>query len=122
MGYENVIGYAYGVTQWSSDKMPIDTIKSIYPKEIISQAEATVLDVRKHSELEIGYVENSKHIPLRSIEDSIPNLDKSNQYLIYCAGGYRSMIACSLLKEKGYNNIKNIYGGFNAISKKLDQS
>jgi len=119
VGYENVIGYAYGITQWSTDKMPIDTVQSIYPSDIMSQADSIILDVRKQNELETGFVENSTHIPLRNIEDNISKLDESNQYLIYCAGGYRSMIACSILKSKGYKQVINIYGGFTAIAQNM---
>ena len=119
VGYENVIGYAHGITQWSADKMPIDTIQSIYPSDIISQADSIILDVRKQNELETGFVEKSTHIPLRNIEDNISKLDESNQYLIYCAGGYRSMIACSILKSKGYKQVINIYGGFTAIAQNM---
>ncbi len=114
IGYENVIGYSHGITQWRLDKQPIDIVKSIYPPDI-PQKDVIILDVRKQNELQIGFVENSTHIPLSDIPNSISKLDKSKDYFIYCAGGYRSMIACSILKSKGYKNIVNIYGGFNAI-------
>ena len=119
IGYENVIGYTHGIAQWNIDKMPIDTVKSIYPADIISQVDSAILDVRKQSELEKGFVTNSIHISLSNLEDDISKLNKSNKYLIYCAGGYRSMIACSILKSKGYTNVINIYGGFNAISQNM---
>ena len=75
-----------------------------------------ILDVRKSSELQIGFVENSTHIALSDIKSSISKLDPSKDYFVYCAGGYRSMIACSILKSKGYKNVFNVYGGFNAIA------
>ena len=115
IGYEKVIGYAYGIRQWKLDKEPIDTVKSIYPHDIL-ETDATILDVRKSNELQVGLVENSIHMPLSDIQDSVSKLDPSKDYFIYCAGGYRSMIACSILKSEGYKNVVNIYGGFNAIS------
>jgi len=45
------------------------------------------------------------------------SLDKSKQYYVYCAGGYRSMIACSLMKKNGFSNVVDIYGGFTEIKK-----
>ena len=93
----------------------IDIVKSIYPSDM-SEKDAIILDVRTPSELQIGVVENSTHISLRDLPSSISNLDPSQEYFIYCAGGYRSMIACSILKSEGYKNVFNIYGGFNAIA------
>ncbi len=114
IGYEKVIGYAHGIKQWKLDKGPIDIVKSIYPYDM-PETDATILDVRKSNELQIGFVENSIHIPLSDIPDSFSKLDPSKDYFVYCAGGYRSMIACSILKSEGYKNVVNIYGGFNAI-------
>ena len=115
IGYEKVIGYAHGIRQWELDAQSIDRVTSIYPSDMLEK-DAVILDVRKSSELQIGFVENSTHIALSDIKSSISKLDPSKDYFVYCAGGYRSMIACSILKSKGYKNVFNVYGGFNAIA------
>ena len=115
IGYEKVIGYAHGIRQWELDAQSIDSVTSIYPSDMLEK-DAIILDVRKSSELQIGFVENSIHIALSDIKSSVSKLDPSKDYFVYCAGGYRSMIACSILKSEGYKNVFNIYGGFNAIA------
>ena len=120
VGYEKVVGYAHGITQWVKENRPINKIQSIYPSNLIKeQKDSIVIDVRKKSELQLGFVENSMHIPLDELESTCSQLDTSQKYFIYCAGGYRSMIACSILTAKGYENTINIYGGFTAIAQNM---
>ena len=122
IGYENIIGYINALDDWKIDKQEIDIVESIHASEILSHVndKSVILDVRKNTELELGFVKNSINIPLDKLKDSLNKIKKTDNFLIYCAGGYRSMIASSILKSKGYQNIKNIYGGFNAISKNVD--
>lgn len=120
IGYEQVLGYVHGIRSWQQDNQTISSIQSIEPVDFIDRKNnMMVLDVRKNNELKLGFVDDSIHIPLSDIENRISELDKSCDYLIYCAGGYRSMIACSILKAKGYKNVVNIYGGFNAIAQNI---
>jgi len=121
IGYHKVIGYTYGITDWQLDNHDIDIISSLHPTQRIFTIDKNkkIIDVRKKSELELGFVEHSIHIPLSNLEKNLGKINKSDEYLIYCAGGYRSMIACSILKSKGYKNVQNIYGGFSAISRNL---
>ena len=122
IGYENVVGYVNGIDDWQKDYQKIDIIDSIDPVEIptyINQG-CIMLDVRKIEELKLGLVQESINIPLHNLEANLALKNKSDNYLIYCAGGYRSMIASSILKSKGFENVKNIYGGFSAISQKID--
>jgi hydroxyacylglutathione hydrolase len=122
IGYENIIGYINSLDEWRMHNQEIDIIQSIDPSGIVSliNDKSIVLDVRKRSELEIGFVKNSIHIPLDKLQNNLNQIKKTDNFLIYCAGGYRSMIAASILKSKGYQNITNIYGGFSAISKTID--
>ena len=116
IGYHNVIGYAHLETDTlQSEKL--DRIVSIYSNDItINNSRLTkFLDVRRIDEFERGHVSNAIHIPLDDLQIRLKELNQNTHYLIYCAGGYRSMIAASLCKLEGYNNIKNIYGGFNSI-------
>ncbi|MBF25705.1 MAG: MBL fold metallo-hydrolase [Flavobacteriales bacterium] len=116
VGYENIIGYTYGVNDWLFSGNKIDMIESLNPQEnLFVNTSINVLDVRKKNELSVGYVKDSLHIPLSQIQKKLVELNQSEEYLIYCAGGYRSMIAASILKANGYKKIKNIYGGYRSI-------
>ena len=79
----------------------------------------TVLDVRKESEFFYQHIKSDflKHFPLGSIYNDIKKLNPEKNYFIHCAGGYRSVIAASILKSLGINNIIDIAGGFSAIKK-----
>lgn len=123
VGLENIIGYVYGVEQWLISGKPIDVIESITAAEMeIEPIDSRILDVRKPSELTIGFVKGSYNIPLDTLQkelDTSQHLDAKLQnqlILVYCAGGYRSMIASSILKARGYTRVKNIYGGYASIS------
>ena len=119
VGYENVIGYISSLEDWKNQGKPIDSILSIDAKDLTKHLDQDIimLDVRKPGELQLGVVKNSINIPLDKLQNNIDKLKKNHEIIIYCAGGYRSMIASSILKAKGYNNVKNIYGGFSEISK-----
>ena len=67
------------------------------------------------SELSSGSVNNSINIPLNQLNSKIDTLDKNNEYIIYCAGGYRSVMAASILKKNNFKSVINVSGGFNAI-------
>ena len=119
VGYENVIGYISNLEDWKSHGKSLDTICSIDANHMEQQIDqdTIILDVRKHDELQLGAVKKSINIPLDKLQNNLDQLNKQNKIFIYCAGGYRSMIAASILKAAGYNAIKNIYGGFTSISK-----
>ena len=65
----------------------------------------------------MGTVKDAVTIPLAKLQEQLDSLDKSTHYYIYCAGGYRSMIATSILEKNGFTNLTNIEGGMNAIKK-----
>ena len=116
IGYHNVIGYAH-LEIATSPLVKSNQIVSIYSHDIKNHNSRLTkfLDVRRIDEFERGHIVNAIHIPLDDLQSRLKELNKNTHYLIYCAGGYRSMIAASLCKLQGYNNIKNIYGGFNSI-------
>jgi rhodanese-related sulfurtransferase len=72
-----------------------------------------LLDVRKKSEVEQGKIKGSIHLELNELKSKIPFFDKNEKWLVYCAGGYRSMIAASLMKAHGISNVSNVQGGIN---------
>ncbi len=132
IGYENVKGYLKGgITAWVNDGNPMDKIQSITPQEfahkIIPIAIGTgkknpetssgqvILDVRRPGEFETAHVKNAEHIELAALPSNLNSLDKKRNYLVHCAGGYRSMIASSIMKANGFENVVNIYGGFGQI-------
>ena len=78
---------------------------------------AVVLDVRKPSEFETEHIENAQLFPLSSINENLNEIDDETTYFVHCQGGYRSMIASSILKSRGYHNLIEIKGGFMAIQK-----
>ena len=77
--------------------------------------DAKVLDVRNIGEFDTQHVEGAINIPLKDLQDRLNELDKNEKYYVHCAGGYRSLIAASILRKEGFDNIVNIKGGFNAL-------
>ena len=82
-----------------------------------------VLDVRKETEFDAGHVDNAENLPLEKLKDpgSMAMIEETDNIYVHCAGGYRSTIACSLLKRQGIHNIRNVAGGWKAISDLLQQ-
>jgi len=76
-----------------------------------------VIDVRKEVEFADGHVKNALNLPLNEMTDPamMANFEETQNLYVHCAGGYRSIIACSLLKRQGIHNIRNIVGGWNKI-------
>jgi rhodanese-related sulfurtransferase len=100
-----------------SDK-EIDTIDRITRRVFKSRNwESKVIDVRKDTEYSAEHVEEAFSKPLASINDWIKDIDPKEPFFLHCAGGYRSMIAASILQARGFRNFKEIEGGFNAIAK-----
>lgn len=120
VGYENVKGYLKGgMNTWVSAGNPLDKIKSVTAQEFadkIAVGKENILDVRKPSEYEIAHVKNSKLIELAALPRNIGSLDKKKNYLVHCAGGYRSMIAASYLQANGFDNVVDVSGGFSQIA------
>lgn len=124
VGYDNCIGYLKGgISSWKNAGKKTETIKSISAEEFISQYKNNyeTLDVRKPGEYESSHLKTADSKPLDFIYEWIDTVDKSHPYMIHCAGGYRSMIAASILKAKGFSNLTDVQGGYGAISK-LDKA
>ena len=119
VGYDNVVGYLNGgFDAWKSAGEKVDSINSISAEEFASRiGERTILDVRKPGEFEAEHVEKAETFPLDFINSNLNQLDKKKEYFVHCAGGYRSMIASSIMKANGINNIVEVAGGMNAILK-----
>ena len=123
VGYDNVKGYLQGgFDAWKNAGKPIDLIISIDTEELeldMKHDNITVMDVRKETEFANGHVDNARSIPLQTFDATLAQADipKEEKLYVHCQGGYRSMIAASILKRKGYHLLRNVLGGYNAISK-----
>lgn len=118
VGYDHTLGYLEGgFESWKNAGKEIDTIKSIDAQDL-SQLIGTndhILDVRKEAEFEIEHVKIAENVPLANISEFMENVSLENTNYIHCAGGYRSMMATSILKARGIDNVVNVKGGFGAI-------
>lgn len=115
VGYENVKGYlAGGVDTYAGE---LEKIKSIQPAEMKQYIKggSSVLDVRKPSEWNVSHVKEAQFTPLADFPGVIEKLDREATYLVHCGGGYRSMTAISIMRNKGFNNLVNVAGGFGAM-------
>ncbi len=118
VGFDNTIGYLEGgIEGWKAAGKEIDTVDSVDAeglKEIIED-DLPVFDVRNDGEYVNGNLSCAAHVPLGSLNDYVGGFPSGNKCYLYCAGGYRSVIAASILKSRGIHNVVNIAGGFAAI-------
>jgi glyoxylase-like metal-dependent hydrolase (beta-lactamase superfamily II)/rhodanese-related sulfurtransferase len=123
VGYDNTLGYLKGgLDAWKDAGKDIETIISISAEDFSSDYKnksVKVLDVRKDGEYQSEHLEGNhvQHFALDYINDNMNTIDKGTTYYVHCAGGYRSVIAASILKARGFNKLIDIAGGFGAIKK-----
>lgn len=119
VGFDNVIGYLEGGFEaWKNAGMEVDSITSITAEEFaeIRKNEAVkVMDVRKESEYLSEHVIDAENAPLDEINKHLAEFSGDDTSYVHCAGGYRSVIAASILKSRGIHNIVDVKGGFGAI-------
>jgi hydroxyacylglutathione hydrolase len=120
VGFDNTLGYLKGgVKTWLQAGKEIDRIDSISAKEFaqrIKEQRLTIIDVRKPGEFEAEHINDALSIPLDFINSRLAEIPKEEEVYLYCAGGYRSMIAASILKARGWSNLIDIQGGFKALA------
>jgi glyoxylase-like metal-dependent hydrolase (beta-lactamase superfamily II)/rhodanese-related sulfurtransferase len=121
VGYDNCLGFIKGgIDAWKEAGNDTSSIKSIDAAEFaekFNNSSLHVLDVRKPGEYEASHLDKVNSYPLDFITDWQNTLAKDKEYHIHCAGGYRSMIAASLLQQKGYTKLVDVAGGYGAIQK-----
>lgn len=121
VGFDNVVGYLKGgFESWTKEDREIDKVDRITPQEFESRfkpEESVVFDVRKESEYEAEHVDEAFSRPLSNLNDWIREINPKEHFFLHCAGGYRSMIAASILQSRGYRNFTEIEGGMGAIAK-----
>jgi glyoxylase-like metal-dependent hydrolase (beta-lactamase superfamily II)/rhodanese-related sulfurtransferase len=119
VGYDNTLGYLNNEFEsWVAAGKEADTIDSIAAVDLSNQLtkDSIIIDVRKHSEFQAERVEGAINLPLDFINDHLAEIPKQGKVFIHCAGGYRSMIAISILKARGWDNLIDVSGGFKAIA------
>ena len=121
VGCDNCIGYLEGgIKTWEKSGNPTANLESISANEFIETLKLNkinILDVRKVSEFENQHIEGSINFPLGQIQENISEINSKERLHVHCAGGYRSVIAISILKANGFDNLIDISGGFNEIKK-----
>lgn len=119
IGYENIAGFlAGGFESWRRAGLPTLSLESIEPEQFDSFCwNKPVIDVRNRGEFAAGHISDASNLPLAAIENEIARLDPSNEYVLHCAGGYRSVIAASFMERAGFQNLVNVHGGFGKLSK-----
>lgn len=120
VGYDNTIGYLKdGFDTWKKSNKEIDVISRITAEEFESRYALSpiVIDVRKQSEYESEHVVGAINIPLNQINQKFSEFPIDQAFILHCAGGYRSMIASSILKSRGIEQFVDVIGGMTDILK-----
>jgi glyoxylase-like metal-dependent hydrolase (beta-lactamase superfamily II)/rhodanese-related sulfurtransferase len=119
IGYDTTLGFLKGgFKSWLQAGKDIDIIESVSAQELASRStqELKIIDVRKSTEFDAEHVDGAINMPLDYINDYLAEIPKEGEIYIHCAAGYRSMIAVSMLKARGWNNLIDVSGGFKAIA------
>jgi glyoxylase-like metal-dependent hydrolase (beta-lactamase superfamily II)/rhodanese-related sulfurtransferase len=121
VGFDNVLGHLKGgIDTWVKEGHETGSVNRISAEEFAKKVkigEDVVIDVRKESEYAAEHLEDAYSKPLAYINDWIKDINPDQHFYMHCAGGYRSMIAASILQARGYHNFTEIDGGFNAMAK-----
>lgn len=120
VGYDNTMGYLTGgVASWAEAGFDTDSLEEIDADSFAAlyknDPSLHLLDVRRKSEYDTEHIEGAENFPLDFINQNMAAIDSNKKYYLHCAGGFRSVITCSILKSRGFHNIVNILGGFNAL-------
>ena len=121
VGIDDARGYLEdGIKGWMNAGLELAELPQINPRllsELLRKDKAQVLDVRRRPEWEAGHIEGAAWFALDDFKSSLPAIDRKAPIAIICKGGYRSLIACSLLRRAGFENITNVLGGFTVWEK-----
>jgi len=119
VGYDNAIGYLEGGFEaWKNAGKEIDIVHRITAEQLEKHSkedQLVVIDVRKVSEFQSEHLIDAVNIPLNVMNNHLSEFPKDKAFILHCAGGYRSMIAASMLKQRGYDNFVDVIGGFSDI-------
>ena len=118
VGFDNTLGYLEGgINAWIKRGKAVEQIENISAYELKTQFEngATIFDVRQESEFNSTHIPNVTLVPLDEINQHLNRFDNDKPFFLHCAGGYRSMIALSILKNRGIHTGVNVVGGMKSI-------
>ena len=118
VGYDNTQGYlADGMKSWEAAGKDVDTINRITAEELEQKMkqDIVIIDVRKKSEFDSEHIEGVVNVPLNQINQYLEKFPKEQEFVLHCAGGYRSMIAASILQQRGWSQLTDVIGGFKSI-------
>jgi len=128
VGFDKFVGYLDGGFEaWQNANQKIDMIIDVEADELAMDLpfdeNAVVIDVRKETEYADDHIAEALNIPLLSLTDpaSMADLEDNQNIYVHCAGGYRSVIAASLIKQQGIHNIRNVVGGWSQIKELKDK-
>ncbi|MBK6823668.1 MAG: MBL fold metallo-hydrolase [Saprospiraceae bacterium] len=120
VGFDNVIGHLKGGFEaWSAAGLETDTVNRISAEEFakkFNKETSLVFDIRRESEYAAEHVDEAYNKPLAYINEWVKDIKPNEHFFMHCAGGYRSMIASSILQARGYRNFTEVEGGFKAIA------
>lgn len=121
VGFDQTLGFLEGGFQaWAEAGKQVDTVTSVSAekaKELLEKESRQVVDVRKPGEYESSHLQGARNVPLSGINQHMEKFPENDTFYVHCAGGYRSVIAASILKSRGIHNLVDIAGGFGAIKK-----
>ncbi len=122
VGYDHSIGYLQGgFASWKAAGKEVETVNRLTPADFIAayaeNEEDTIIDIRKKSEYDSEHLVGAINVPLNEINQHLEQFPKDKNFVLYCAGGYRSMIASSILKQRGWDNFSDVIGGFGELAK-----
>jgi hydroxyacylglutathione hydrolase len=119
VGYDNAIGYLEGgFESWKNAGKEVDKVNRISTEEFAAQysSNPVIIDVRKKSEFDSEHVVGAINIPLNEMNNHLAEIPKDKPFILHCAGGYRSMIAAAILKQRGWENFVDVTSdSFNAM-------
>jgi len=119
VGYDHTIGYLKGgFAAWDKSGKETDTVHRISAQEFekqVNEQKPLVIDVRKKSEYDSEHLVDAINIPLNQINQHLSEIPKDKPFVLHCAGGYRSMIAASILQQRGWDLLADVDGGFAKI-------
>ena len=121
VGFDNLSGHLKGgFAAWLAAGKEADVVDRITAKQFASEVEIgkdKIIDVRKETEYAAEHVDEAYNRPLANINEWVKDVNPEEHFYLHCAGGYRSMMAASILQARGYRNFTEVAGGFEEISK-----
>ena len=124
VGFDNVLGFLEGgFLTWQNSQKQIDTLESVSSEFFVQKAEKIrvnsgsniLFDVRKPGEYKASHIKMAKSTPLEFLNNHLKDFPKEKPFFVHCASGYRSVIAASILKARGFHNVKDVSGGYEAL-------